>query len=33
MPHYVLLVNWTEQGIKNEKGTVDRTDDVAKLAE
>jgi uncharacterized protein with GYD domain len=33
MPHYVLLVNWTDQGIKNVKGTVERTDDVAKLAE
>ncbi len=33
MPYYVLLVNWTEQGIRNVKGTVDRTDDVAKLAE
>ena len=33
MPHYVLLVNWTDQGIRNVKGTVDRTDDVAKLAE
>jgi uncharacterized protein with GYD domain len=27
------LVNWTDQGIKNVKGTVERTDDVAKLAE
>ena len=33
MPYYVLLVNWTEQGIRNVKGTVDRTDDVTKLAE
>ncbi len=33
MPHYVLLVNWTERGIRNVKGTVDRTDDVARLAE
>ena len=33
MPHYVLLVNWTDQGKKNVKGTVERTDDVAKLAE
>ena len=33
MPHYVLLVNWTDQGIRNVKGTVERTDDVAKLAE
>jgi uncharacterized protein with GYD domain len=33
MPHYVVLANWTEQGIRNVKGTVERTDDVAKLAE
>ena len=28
-----MLVNWTDQGIRNVKGTVERTDDVAKLAE
>ena len=33
MPNYILLVNWTDQGIRNVKGTVERTDDVAKLAE
>ena len=33
MPYYVLLVNWTDQGIRNVKGTVERTDDVARLAE
>jgi uncharacterized protein with GYD domain len=33
MPHYVLLVNWTERGITHVQGTVDRTDDVARLAE
>ena len=33
MPHYVLLVNWTERGITHAKGTVDRTDEVARLAE
>ena len=33
MPHYVLLANWTDQGIRNVKGTVERTDDVVKLAE
>ncbi len=33
MPHYVVLANWTEQGIRNVKGTVERTGDVAKLAE
>ena len=26
-------MNWTDQGIKNVKGTVERTGDVAKLAE
>ncbi len=33
MAHYVLLVNWTERGITHAKGTVDRTDEVARLAE
>ena len=33
MPTYVALENWTDQGIKNVKGTVERTDDVTKLAE
>jgi uncharacterized protein with GYD domain len=33
MPHYVVLANWTEQGIRNVKGTVERTGDVARLAE
>jgi uncharacterized protein with GYD domain len=33
MPYYVLLVNWTEQGIRNVKGSVERTDAVARLAE
>jgi uncharacterized protein with GYD domain len=33
MPSYVLLVNWTDQGIRNVKGTLERTGDVAKLAE
>jgi uncharacterized protein with GYD domain len=33
MPSYVLLVNWTDQGIRNVKGTVERTDDVARLVE
>ena len=33
MPHYVLLVNWTERGITHVQGTVERTEDVARLAE
>jgi uncharacterized protein with GYD domain len=33
MPSYVVLVNWTDQGIRNVKGTLERTDDVARLAE
>jgi uncharacterized protein with GYD domain len=33
MPRYVVLVNWTEQGIKNVNQTIERTDsggDIAK---
>ena len=26
MPRYVVLVNWTEQGIRNVKETLQRTD-------
>jgi uncharacterized protein with GYD domain len=26
MPRYVILVNWTDQGIRNVKQTIDRTD-------
>jgi uncharacterized protein with GYD domain len=26
MPTYVILVNWTDQGIKNVKDTIGRTD-------
>ena len=26
MPHYVLLVNWTDQGIRNVKETVHRVE-------
>jgi uncharacterized protein with GYD domain len=33
MPTYVVLVNWTEQGIRNVKQTVERTDSGADLAE
>jgi len=33
MPRYVVLVNWTEQGIKNVKQTIERTDSGGELAE
>ena len=33
MVTYVLLVKWTEQGIKNVKDTVKRAEDVRKLGE
>lgn len=33
MVTYVLLINWTEQGIKNVKETVKRAEDVRKLSE
>ena len=33
MPTYVVLVNWTDQGIKNVKQTIERTDSGADLAE
>ena len=33
MPTYVVLVNWTEQGIRNVKQTIERTDSGADLAE
>jgi uncharacterized protein with GYD domain len=26
MPHYVLLMNWTDQGVKNFRDSVDRAD-------
>ena len=32
MPRYVILVNWTEQGLKNVKQTLQRTDSGADLA-
>ena len=32
MPRYVTLINWTEQGIKNYKDTVDRADSARKVA-
>jgi uncharacterized protein with GYD domain len=33
MPRYVVLVNWTEQGIKNVKETLQRTDSGGEIAE
>jgi uncharacterized protein with GYD domain len=33
MPRYVVLVNWTEQGIRNVKQTLQRTDSGGDLAE
>ena len=33
MPTYVVLVNWTEQGVKNAAQTVDRTDHGGEIAE
>jgi len=33
MPTYVVLVNWTEQGIKNVKQTIERTDSGGEIAE
>jgi uncharacterized protein with GYD domain len=32
MPTYVVLVNWTEEGIKNVKETMERTDEGTDLA-
>ena len=33
MPRYVVLVNWTEQGIRNVKQTLERTDSGGETAE
>jgi uncharacterized protein with GYD domain len=33
MPRYVVLVNWTDQGIKNVKQTQERTDQGGDIAE
>jgi uncharacterized protein with GYD domain len=33
MPTYVILVNWTEQGIRNVKQTIERTDHGGGIAE
>ncbi|HZB84526.1 MAG TPA: GYD domain-containing protein [Rubrobacteraceae bacterium] len=32
MPRYVVLVNWTDQGIKNVRDTIERTDTGADIA-
>jgi uncharacterized protein with GYD domain len=33
MPSYLILFNWTEQGIRNVRDTVDRYDRATELAE
>ena len=33
IPRYVVLVNWTGQGIKNVKQTIERTDPGGEIAE
>jgi uncharacterized protein with GYD domain len=33
MPTYAVLLNWTEQGIRNVRETIKRTDSGAQLAE
>jgi uncharacterized protein with GYD domain len=33
MPTYVVLVNWTDQGIRNVKQTIERTDSGGEIAE
>lgn len=33
MPTYVVLSNWTDQGIKNVRSTVERADGVTQLAQ
>lgn len=33
MPHYVVLVNWTEQGVRNAKETVQRTEQARQMVE
>jgi uncharacterized protein with GYD domain len=33
VPRYVVLVNWTEQGIRNVKETLQRTDSGGEIAE
>ncbi|MPZ88212.1 MAG: GYD domain-containing protein [Nitriliruptorales bacterium] len=33
MPTYIALVNWTEQGVREFKGTLDRAEAVTQLAQ
>ena len=33
MPTYVILVNWTDEGIRNVRGILERTERVEQLAE
>jgi uncharacterized protein with GYD domain len=33
MPTYVILVNWTNEGIRNVRGTLERTERVEQLAQ
>jgi uncharacterized protein with GYD domain len=33
MPTYVTLVNWTDEGVRNVRGTLERTERVEQLAE
>jgi len=33
MPHYIQLVKWTEQGIRNVKDSPKRADDFAKMVQ
>ena len=33
MPRYVVLVNWTDQGIRNVKDTIERTDSGGEIAQ
>jgi len=33
MPQYVMLVNWTDQGVRNAKDTVQRTNNVTQRAQ
>ena len=33
MPTYVVLVNWTDQGIRNVKQTIERTDHGGEIAQ
>ena len=33
MPHYISLINWTDQGIRNAKDTIKRAQDARAFAE